>query len=382
MSLSYFQVNAQAEGLVEVLLYDDIYRSGCAAFGGVCADDIIKALTPYRDRSITIRINSPGGDAFAGVGLYHFLKPLDVTTIIDGIAASAASLVALAGKQVVMPRSASLMIHEPSGAAIGTAADMRKMADDLEHVRDQMLEIYTEETGVDRDQVMEWMAAETWFTGEEALEAGFVTDLSKAAVQAIGQDALNRHAYKNLPKRLRRNLKPAVSTGGTETTIQIMQKAESDITACGCGGVPGKALQTAVSGKDDLAAIVKERDELKGKLASLEAQLELTRTRDAASLKARAASTVDAAIKDGRIAPGMRELMIRAYEENETAFLETLAGIPVPAPVATGTEPLKVRNDIGVKSIRDQVDGEMDLKKRMQLRRDNWDQLRTQLIRG
>jgi ATP-dependent protease ClpP protease subunit len=379
---SGFQIHAQADGSIEVLIYDDIYSSGCSMFGGICADEIVAALLPDKEKKITIRINSGGGDVWAGFTLYNFLSELSsVTTVIDGIAASAASIVALAGDPVVMPHTATLMIHNPSALVMGEASDMRKMADDLDRTRDQLADIYIKETGATRDQVIDWMDAETWFNGDEALQAGFVDKLTNSPAQATSQD-IGRHRYKHVPKRLRRNLKPAVSTGGTETMHNTMTKAESDITACGCGGAAGKALQTAVSGKDDLAAIVKERDELKGKLASLEAQLELTRTRDAASLKARAASTVDAAIKDGRIAPGMRELMIRAYEENETAFLETLAGIPVPAPVATGTEPLKVRNDIGVKSIRDQVDGEMDLKKRMQLRRDNWDQLRTQLIRG
>src|SRR5262245_21823036 len=95
---SGFQIHAQADGDVEVLIYDDIYSSGCSMFGGICADEIVSALLPYKDRGITVRINSGGGDVWAGFTLYNFLSELpSVTTVIDGIAASAASIVALAG---------------------------------------------------------------------------------------------------------------------------------------------------------------------------------------------------------------------------------------------------------------------------------------------
>src|SRR4030095_11869577 len=90
---------------VEVLIYDEIYSSGCAGYPtGICADDILRAIAPFRNRKIIVRINSPGGDIWAGLSLYHNLRGLDVTTVVDGIAASAASVVALARTTGGMPR--------------------------------------------------------------------------------------------------------------------------------------------------------------------------------------------------------------------------------------------------------------------------------------
>jgi ATP-dependent Clp endopeptidase proteolytic subunit ClpP len=367
-----FEIMAQAEGPVEVLIYDDIYSSGCAMWGGICADEVVSALLPYRDRKITVRINSGGGDVWAGFTLYNFLKDLpDVTTIVDGIAASAASVVALAGNPAVMPRSATLMIHNPSAWVIGEASDMRKMAEDLDRTRDQLADIYVEETGATRDQVIEWMDAETWFNGQEALREGFVDQLTNTPAKASAQD-LNRHRYKHVPNRLRRKTKQSATAGGIENQ-QIMQtKIESDIAACACGG---KSVAAVVAG-DDKAALAKERDELRNQVELLKNQLDLLKKDGVEALKARAVTAVDSAIADKRLHPALREPMIQAYTADEGSTLKHLAELPhFEPPVAPGTEPLRVRSEVGVKSIRDQVEQEPDLRKRMELRRANWSQL-------
>src|SRR5690606_4544157 len=93
-----------------------------------------------------------------------------VVTIIDGIAASIASVIALAGKEVRIPRNALFMIHDPSGLAMGTAEDMRAMADALDKHRDIIAQVYEEATEQPLDDIKKKMADETWFTGDEAKE--------------------------------------------------------------------------------------------------------------------------------------------------------------------------------------------------------------------
>ena len=116
---------AQAKD-AEIIIYDEIGAFGIPAKAFL---DELKALGPVPE--VTVRINSPGGSVFDGVAIYNALKRHDavVTVWIDGIAASIASMIAMAGDEVVMPENAMLMLHDPSGLAIGTAADMRALAD-------------------------------------------------------------------------------------------------------------------------------------------------------------------------------------------------------------------------------------------------------------
>jgi len=131
---------------------------------------------------IRVFINSDGGDIFAGQAIYSMLRrhKAKITVYIDGLAASMASVVAMAGDTVYMPHNAMMMIHNPWTIAIGTADDFRKLADDMDKVRESLIVAYQDKSGLDREKIIEMMDAETWMTAEEAVDLGFADEIEQA----------------------------------------------------------------------------------------------------------------------------------------------------------------------------------------------------------
>ena len=127
------------------------------------------------DGPVTIFLNSPGGCCFAASQIYTMLMeyPHDVTIKIDGIAASAASVIAMAGTRVLMAPTALLMIHNPLSHVMGDTAEMRKAIHMLEEVKDSILNAYEIKTGLPRDEISRMMDAETWISAGRAVELGF-----------------------------------------------------------------------------------------------------------------------------------------------------------------------------------------------------------------
>jgi ATP-dependent protease ClpP protease subunit len=162
----WFEFRALAQG-AEIAIYDEIGAFGIPAKAFL---DELKALAPAAD--LTLRINSPGGSVFDGVAIYNALKRHDgrVTVLIDGIAASIASMIAMAGDEVVMPANTMLMLHDPSGLVMGTAADMRGMAEALDKMKAGMVGAYRDKSGRDDAEIEALMRAETWLTAEEAID--------------------------------------------------------------------------------------------------------------------------------------------------------------------------------------------------------------------
>jgi ATP-dependent protease ClpP protease subunit len=145
---------------------------------------------------LTVRINSRGGDVFEGVAILNALRGYGgrVTTVIDGLAASAASFIAMSGAEIVMNRNSEMMIHNGHTLAIGGAEDMRKMADNLERVNANIASIYAERAGGTADDWRALMADETWFSAEEAVSAG----LADRVESIKGQDANKVKAFFDL----------------------------------------------------------------------------------------------------------------------------------------------------------------------------------------
>ena len=124
---------------------------------------------------LDVRINSPGGDVFAGQVIYSVLRRHDSRKVItvDGLAASIASIVAMAGDEVVMPVNSMMMIHNPWGLSLGDSNDHRKTADYLDSIREGMIAAYRDKTGLRRNQIIKMLDEETWMTADEAKEQGF-----------------------------------------------------------------------------------------------------------------------------------------------------------------------------------------------------------------
>ena len=124
---------------------------------------------------ITVWLSSPGGDCVAASQIYTMLMdyPFDVTVKIDGIAASAASVIAMAGTKVLMAPTACLMIHDPMTAAIGSTAEMEKAIEMLDAVKESIINAYQIKTGLDRKALARMMSEETWMDCNKAIELGF-----------------------------------------------------------------------------------------------------------------------------------------------------------------------------------------------------------------
>lgn len=197
------------DNTLEILVYEEIGENWWSG-GGVTAKtvtDSIKAAGGF-DR-IAVRINSPGGDCFEGVAIYNLLrsqnKPVDV--YVDGIAASAASVIAMAGDTISVGVGAMLMIHNAACMAFGEAAALRKMADTLENISVTVGGIYVLRTGQDAAAVKELMDAETWMSADEAIAKGFATAVmnqpkdDQAQARALAAK-FSLRGFKHVPEKL------------------------------------------------------------------------------------------------------------------------------------------------------------------------------------
>lgn len=146
-------------------------------WAGFSADDVAYALDQVRGQDIDVHIHSPGGYVDDGVAIFNQLRQHDgdVRVIVDGIAASAASLIAMAGKEIVMPSGTMMMVHMPWGVSIGHSDVHRENADLLDKWGETLADAYMERVNIPRDELVEMLNAETWLTGGEALAAGFAT---------------------------------------------------------------------------------------------------------------------------------------------------------------------------------------------------------------
>jgi ATP-dependent protease ClpP protease subunit len=152
--------------------------------GVVTAKSFIDALSKLADTVKTIRlhVNSPGGDVFAAVNITNALrdqrlsKGRTVDVLIDGLAASAASIIIMAGDTIRMADNALVMIHNPWSIGAGDAAAMRKIADELDAVRQTIVATYQWQSALTEDELIALMDAETWMSADEAVDNGFATE--------------------------------------------------------------------------------------------------------------------------------------------------------------------------------------------------------------
>ncbi len=134
---------------------------------------------------VLIRLNSPGGDVFEGISICNYLKSIDnkVTIEITGVAASAASIIAMGADKVIMDKGTSMMIHEASTIAWGNKTEIQKTLNALTTIDKSLIAIYQDKTGLDTDTLNGFLTNETWFTAEEAVENGFADEVGNVKVE-------------------------------------------------------------------------------------------------------------------------------------------------------------------------------------------------------
>jgi len=216
LNRSPFQNKKQGQYLVEnkadeatFYLYDEI------SYWGISADQFVKDLNASKAATINIRINSPGGSVFDGTAIYNAIKQHKAKTIthIDGLAASIASTIALAGDEVRMADNTFMMIHNPWSIVMGDSKAMREEADLLDKVRNTTIaSIYMAKSGKGKEEILEKMDAETWFTAQEAKDYGLIDVISGEEPAEAKAVLFDLSIFANLPEPLkqRQNAMPSV----------------------------------------------------------------------------------------------------------------------------------------------------------------------------
>ena len=201
----WFEIINKADK-AEIWIYEQIGEDFWTG-GGVTAKSFQKELAGIKASQIDLHINSPGGEVFDGITIYNLIKqhPANVTAHIDGLAASIASVIALAGDTVIMAENALFMIHNPWGFAMGDATEMRKTADLLDKVGGSLVTAYASKSGKSDDEISVLMDSETWMTAQEAKDAGFIDEISEQmdlAACAKFIPAMQKAKFKNIPENL------------------------------------------------------------------------------------------------------------------------------------------------------------------------------------
>lgn len=173
-----FKIRSESATKAEIVLYAAIgpdYWGDGTMVSAKNFSDQLKAL-PKTVNELTVRINSPGGDVFDGITIYNRLKQFNgtVNVIIDGLAASIASIIALAGDTITIGEGALYMVHLPWTFAYGNRMELDNVVNRLLDVEEQMIGIYAKRSGLDRAEIKSLLEAETWMGAEEAIEKGFV----------------------------------------------------------------------------------------------------------------------------------------------------------------------------------------------------------------
>lgn len=188
----WYRIQNKAGETPKVFIYDEI------GYWGDNAKDFANALNSIEGSEIEVRLNSPGGDIFDGLAIYQSLKahPANVTVVVDGLAASIASVIAMAADKLVMAPKSTMMIHDGWSMSVGNAADMRKMADLLDKQSEIIASVYAERSGQPADFWRDRMRDETWYNADEALAAGLVDEVEGKPKPAT-DEAFDLSVYSN-----------------------------------------------------------------------------------------------------------------------------------------------------------------------------------------
>jgi len=208
---TWYAIKAESDSEAVIDIFDYI------GYWGVNARDFIGDLKALGDKitNIKVRINSDGGEVFDGIAIYNALRrhQANITVEIYGIAASIASIIAMAGNKVVMPANTFMFLHDPLALVVGDAEEMRDTADSLEKIAGALQSTYMVKSGKDEKTVKKWMNNDTWFSAQEALEAGLADEVTDAVKMAARIDFADR--FKNAPKPLIDSLSASASPAAT-----------------------------------------------------------------------------------------------------------------------------------------------------------------------
>lgn len=214
----------------DVWLYEEI---GSGWMGGISAKDFADTINGLgKVDTINVYMNSPGGSVFDGQAMYATLNrhPARITMHVDGLAASIASLILMAGNEINVSAGAQIMVHAPWSITAGNAQDFRDTADVLDKIDSQLVDIYAARTKQTREQISAWMGAETWMTADDAVANGFADKKTEALRVAACAFDLKAFGYRHAPQQcgIAPNVEPAAAPATAkelrERTIDMRNK--------------------------------------------------------------------------------------------------------------------------------------------------------------
>ena len=197
----YWSMKAKANQEAEIDLYGEIGEGMFSdGIGAKQFSDDLKALGDVKH--ITCHVNSPGGSVFEGVAIYNQLKmhAAKVTCVVDGLAASIASVICMAGDTIIMPENAMMMIHDPWSMVVGNADELRKTADVMDKIKESLVMAYMGKCNLPEDKVRQMMTDETWMNGNDALENGFCDECTKPMKMAAAINSFDLSKFKKSPE--------------------------------------------------------------------------------------------------------------------------------------------------------------------------------------
>lgn len=221
----------------------------------VSARSVVDSIRNAAPGNLDVRINTPGGSVFEGLAIATHIKSRgEVTTIVDGLAASMGSIIFLAGSRRVMAPGTLLMIHNPSSGAWGGSDDLRKEADVLDVIADEMAKLYADASGgkLDKDKAREMMDEETWLTPEQAMEYGLCHEIAGKATAFA--KLTERTMYRKTPKEVTMSTTQTTEKPGLLDRIMSRIKPDADVVAR-LDALQGEHDQTVVALADAVAKI-------------------------------------------------------------------------------------------------------------------------------
>lgn len=228
MKNEFMQFKQLDETTTELHIYGEIRRVGMfeRSFAKEMEEELDatgaisfkEALNEVKTDHLVVRINSGGGSVSEALAIYNQLQDFKgtVVTKVDGFAASAASVIFMAGSKRIVPASSLLMIHNAWTSAEGNANDLRKMADDLDKITQPSINIYVEKTGQSEESIKQMMDKETWITAQEAKELGFATE----TVEEDAEMSFQQNAMLSLVKE-NKKLKEMLETKPKEQELEL-----------------------------------------------------------------------------------------------------------------------------------------------------------------
>jgi ATP-dependent Clp endopeptidase proteolytic subunit ClpP len=276
----WYAIQQTADGEAEVSIYDEI------GFGGVTAKSFLAELKKLSGQRVHLRINSVGGSVVEGAAIYNALRRHKggLVVHIDALAASMASVIAMAGDETLIADNALVMIHNPWGMTMGDADELRKEADILDKLKATLVNAYVRKTGMEAEQVAQMMDDETWLDATEAVALGFadaIEDGIEAAASITPEAARARFdKFSNSMRKPAKNRKaeeaapevvePAVEAPVTDEAVDI---SEENMTAELQAKVD--ALQAELNAKVEADTVRAQADEVTAKeLETLKAEVE------------------------------------------------------------------------------------------------------------